>query len=273
LENLLEHIGLRVGGDRIWFVGDLVNRGPHSLETLRFVRNLGDCAVTVLGNHDLHLLALAEGVVPARPKDTLDEVLAAHDRAELLDWLRHRPLMHVEDGYVLVHAGIPPAWDLAMAQERARELESMIRGPSFSDFLGNMYGNDPLVWSDDLLGWDRLRYITNGFTRMRYCRMDGSLEMLSKGPPGSQDSALLPWFELPERRTRGEAIIIGHWGTLQLAGTPSARWNIHHLETGCAFGATLTAMRLEDRKLFSVPCPDTGRRSAWRSKIPYAEVD
>jgi len=227
----------------------------------------------VLGNHDLHLLAVAEGVVPSRPKDTLDELLTAPDRDELLQWLRHRPLLHVENGHVLVHAGIPPTWDLAMAQGRARELEAVIRGPRLGEFLANMYGNDPSTWSEDLRGWDRLRFITNGFTRMRYCRVDGSLDMRSKGPPGTQDGGLLPWFELPERPTRYNAIIIGHWGTLRLAGNLSTRWNVHHLETGCGWGESLTAMRLEDQKHFSVPCPDTGRRSQWRSATTHAEID
>ena len=264
LQALLERIGFQPTRAQLWVVGDLVTRGPRSLECLRLARDLGDSARVVLGNHDLHLLAVAQGVTAPRPKDTLEAVLAAADCAELVEWLRNRPLLHHEHGYTLVHAGIAPQWDLATATSRARELERVLRGPHYQEYLTHMYGNTPPAWSEHLQGWDRLRYITNVFTRMRYCRRDGSLALEAKDPPGTQPAELIPWYAVPWRETRELSIIIGHWGTLQLVEPLDPAHNVYHLETGCAFGARLTAMRLEDRAYFSVPCPDTGRRSHWR---------
>ena len=254
LQRLLEKIAFDNAHDQLWFVGDLVNRGPQSLRTLRFVRELGDAAVTVLGNHDLHLLAMAAGVRPLRRKDTFADVLAAPDRDILLDWLRRRPLLHRQQGFTMVHAGIPPQWDIEEATARARELEAALRSDGYRSFLEHMYGDQPPRWNPRLQGWDRLRFITNGLTRIRYCDGDGNLDMATKCAPGDQPPGLMPWFQVPGCRTRGEDILIGHWGTLQYLQPLDPDHRVHHLETGCAFGLTMTAMRLEDRRLFSVEC-------------------
>jgi bis(5'-nucleosyl)-tetraphosphatase (symmetrical) len=257
LRSLLDHVGFDPGRDRLWLTGDLVNRGPESLEVLRFVRDLGDAAVTVLGNHDLHLLAAA--VYPERhlrKKDTLSAVLAAPDRRELLDWLRGRPLMHRDRdlGFTLVHAGIAPAWDPDEAGERARELEGVLRGPDHEAYFSRMYGDHPERWTPDLRGWDRLRFITNAFTRMRYCTPEGALTLKDKGPPGTQGQGLVPWYQVPGRRSRGEDIVFGHWSTLYLAGPVAATEQVWPMDTGCLWGGKLTALRLEDRRRLEVPC-------------------
>ena len=242
LERLLEAIGFDPARDRLWFAGDLVNRGPDSLGTLRLVRDLGDRAITVLGNHDLHLLAVASGAEPARSSDHLDDVLAAPDRDELLDWLRHRPLLHHDPrlGYTLVHAGLPPQWDLATARACATELEAVLRGPDHADFFDHMYGDHPRRWDPDLRGRDRLRFITNCLTRMRYCDRSGNLDLASKGPPGTQPSPFLPWFRIPDRASAGLRIVFGHWSTLG----PHDGHGVHALDTGCLWGGRLTALRL-----------------------------
>ncbi len=195
LQALLEKVDFDPAHDRLWFTGDLVNRGPHSLETLRFVRDLGDAAVTVLGNHDLHLLAVwRDRQRHFKNNDTLGPIFEAHDGDELLEWLRHQPLMHhdAELGYSLLHAGLPPQWDIHQAQTHAREVEAVLRGERFEGFLEHMYGNQPAKWHDELEGWDRLRFIVNCFTRLRFCTAKGKLEFDSKGSPGSQDEKLLP---------------------------------------------------------------------------------
>ena len=256
LEDLLELIHYDSGNDRLWFTGDLVNRGPESLEVLRFVRAFGDKAVTVLGNHDLHLLAVASGHASLKKSDTLDSILAAPDRSALLDWLRAQPILHddPELGFTMLHAGLPPQWDMRQAAELARELEIVLRGADCDRFLARMYGDKPARWGDDLSGWDRLRFITNCFTRMRYCDAEGSLALKEKGPPGSQPPPYLPWYEVPGRRTLGQRIIFGHWSTLWLAGHPDfTRWNAWPLDCGCVWGGELVALRLEDGKPYSVP--------------------
>ena len=254
LQRLLGRLNFEPEEDQLWFTGDLVNRGPKSLETLRFVRGLGDNAVTVLGNHDLHLLAVAAGCQPVKPKDTLRNILDAPDAAELLDWLRRRPLAHYDAqlGYLLVHAGLPPEWDLALALAAAREAEDILRGPGYRELLLNMYGDEPARWTDDLAGFPRLRYIINAFTRIRYCRADGGLDLTHKGPPGSQPAGLVPWFRVPARRNRDLDIVFGHWSTLLDSKTPRA-WA---LDTGCLWGGKLTALRLdgEEGLWISVGC-------------------
>lgn len=254
LEDLLKHINFDASQDRLWFTGDLVNRGPDSLATLRYVKNLGDRAVTILGNHDLHLLALAEGVKNTKDAADLTAVLEADDREDLLYWLRHRPVMHEDSslGYTMIHAGLPPQWTAEDSQQYARELETAFQGPDYKQFLKNMYGNSPLHWSPDLKNHDRLRFITNCFTRLRFCKMDGSLCLQAKGPPGSQPADCLPWFEHPERKSRSMNLIFGHWSAL---GIYQSR-GINALDSGCVWGNRLTAMRLEDRQLFSVQCPE-----------------
>lgn len=257
LRALLARIAFDPARDRLWFAGDLVNRGPESLEALRLVRSLGDRAITVLGNHDLHLLAAA--VYPERylrKKDTLAPVLAAPDRDELLAWLRGLPLMHRDPalGFTLVHAGIAPAWDLDEAAARARELEAVLGGPDYEAFFARMYGDHPERWSPGLRGWDRLRFITNAFTRMRYCTTDGALVLKDKGPPGTQGAGLVPWYAVPGRPAAGDDLVFGHWSTLYLAGTPDPGYRVWPLDTGCLWGGELTALRLEDRQRLAVKC-------------------
>lgn len=253
LMELLELIRFDPAKDCVWFTGDLVNRGPASLQTLRAVRELGDRAITVLGNHDLHLLALAEGSAPFHNSDTLDEILSAPDRDELLTWLRQQPLMHHDTdlGFTLLHAGLPPQWNLAEAQAYAVEVETVLRGDNYTEFFQHMYGNTPDVWRDDLSGWDRLRFITNSFTRLRYCDETGRFDFKSKGAPGTQPDGNLPWFEVPDRRSKDLRIVFGHWSTL---GFRQER-NIVSLDTGCLWGNRLTALQLSgDNSVFCVKC-------------------
>lgn len=251
---LLARIGFDASRDRLWLVGDLVNRGPRSAEVLRRVMALGDCVTTVLGNHDLHLLACAwvPGVQPRR-RDTLDGILNAPDRDALLAWLRRQPLLHHDAalGYTLVHAGLPPSWDLAIAQDCAREVETTLQGEDCVDFLAHMYGDEPARWDASLTGHARLRFITNCLTRIRYCRPDGSIDLKDKGDDGAA-SGLVPWFEMPVRASAPLRIVFGHWSTLRL---PRARWSalqVYPLDTGAVWGGELTAMRLEDGALFAV---------------------
>jgi len=245
LQELLKAFKFQKKEDRLWLVGDLVNRGPKSLEVLRFVRDLGDRAVTVLGNHDLHLVSEHEGFDTARKGDTFDDVLNAPDRNELVDWLRARPMMHARDGWVMVHAGLLPQWPVKKALALAEELESALRGKDYRKFLKNMYGSKPDEWSDALESWDRLRVIVNVMTRMRFCTSRGRMDFKSKGktPP----AGYVPWYEL---RKDKEAIVCGHWSAQGLKLTQK----MAALDSGCVWGGTLSAMRLEDRALFQVPC-------------------
>jgi bis(5'-nucleosyl)-tetraphosphatase (symmetrical) len=247
LQALLARIAFDASRDWLWFVGDLVNRGPKSLEVLRFVRALGHRAVVVLGNHDLHLVCRAEGLWKRRKDDTLDAVLAAPDGAELVAWLRTRALMHVEGGRAMVHAGLLPAWSVERARGLAREVENTLAAPGYRDFLAHMYGSEPSRWSDALTGSDRLRAIVNVMTRMRFSTRENDIEVRSKGaqpPAGFQ-----PWFDL---RPEGEQsmIVCGHWSTLGLKLTERALV----IDTGCVWGGALTAARLEDRAIVQVPC-------------------
>lgn len=229
--------------DCLWCVGDLVNRGPKSLEVLRFVRGLGDAAICVLGNHDLHLLALAAGNGKHKGESSLEKVLTAADADELLHWLRHRPLLHHDAGldFLMVHAGLPPQWDLATAQACAREVEDVLRGDAHTDYFLHMYGNKPELWDPALRGMERWRFITNCLTRLRYCEPDGSLALKDKGPPGSQSWGRMPWFEHPLRATRNQRIVFGHWSTLGY----QARDNVWALDTGCLWGGALTLLQLD----------------------------
>lgn len=248
LEALLELVGFSPSRDRLWFVGDLVNRGPQSVAVLRYVRSLGERAVVVLGNHDLHLLALAAGHAKRRADDTFDDVLGAPDREALLAWLRMRPLLHAEDEYLMVHAGLLPQWSPERAQALAEEAHAPLRGPDPDAFLAPLYGSRPDAWDDGLQGADRLRVIVNAMTRMRFCSAEGVMEFRTKGeaaPPG-----FMPWFDVPGRRTRGRPVVCGHWSALGLRLTP----DLLALDTGCVWGGSLTALRLEDRRLFQLPC-------------------
>jgi bis(5'-nucleosyl)-tetraphosphatase (symmetrical) len=256
LQALLRHCNYSADRDELWFVGDLVNRGPKSLETLRFVRSLGAGATVVLGNHDLHLLALAAGSKQPKRGDTLDEVLQAHDRDPLLEWLSSRPLALFDEprGDFLVHAGLVPEWTPGFAAQLAREVEAVLRDDAGSLFAA-MYGNKPDRWSDDLRGMDRLRFVINVFTRMRYCRPDGTLDLKEKGRPGEQPPELVPWFDAPDRQSRGVRVICGHWSTLGFV----RRRDLLALDTGCVWGGTLTAVRLDDGRRYSEPARERPR--------------
>lgn len=255
LKKLLDVIEFDAERDVLWFTGDLVNRGPKSLEVLRFVKSLGERALTVLGNHDLHLLAVTQGHEQYHLKDTFDDVLAAPDRAELVDWLRRRPLLHHDAalGMTLVHAGLPPQWDLSLAKTCAAEIEVVLRGADFSDYLKHMYGNEPARWSEQLSGWERLRFITNCFTRLRFCDAQGHLALEEKGAPDSATADYYPWFAVPGRRSADLNIVFGHWSTLG----PYADKGVYPLDTGCLWGGSLTAMRIDSKghERFNVSCP------------------
>jgi bis(5'-nucleosyl)-tetraphosphatase (symmetrical) len=254
-EALLDRIGFDPARDRLWLVGDLVNRGPRSLDVLRRVKELGAAAITVLGNHDLHLLAAA--LTPSeqlKPQDTLGEIFTAPDRDDLLDWLRRRPLLHHDPklNYTMIHAGLPPQWDLALAQACAEELETALRDEDRCTALfAHMYGDHPNRWSDGLKGFDRLRFITNCLTRLRFCRADGRLELKFKGAIEEAPDYVTPWFRAPKRRSRELRIVCGHWSALGFYEGDG----VLSIDTGCVWGQKLCAVRLDRRAdpVF-VPC-------------------
>ena len=246
---LLDIVALDPARDRLWLVGDLVNRGPDSLSALRAVKALGDAATTVLGNHDLHLLAVAAGHAAAHRSDTLDDILEAPDRAELLDWLRRRPLVVHEGDLLLVHAGLPPSWTPEKAVQLSREAEAMFASARYDDFLRNLYGDVPSRWDDSLTGHDRLRVIVNACTRLRFCADDDTMSLAEKRGPAHAPPGMLPWFAHDRRRSAGARIFCGHWSSLDLMLAP----NVLMLDSGCVWGGTLTAVRLDDRRVFQVP--------------------
>lgn len=233
---------------RFWFAGDLVNRGPDSLGALRTIRALGDRAVAILGNHDLHLLAVAADVRKPAKSDTLDAILKAPDAAELIDWVRYRPLAHHEQNHLMVHAGVLAKWTTKKTLGLAAEVQSALQGSDWKDMLSSMYGNEPVHWKDKFNGSKRLRVIVNALTRMRMCTRQGHLEFSHKGAPGGNPD-LLPWFDVPERATRDTTIVFGHWSTLGLMVRPDAIC----LDTGCVWGRHLTALRLHDHRLIQIP--------------------
>jgi bis(5'-nucleosyl)-tetraphosphatase (symmetrical) len=256
LIQLLDKINFDETNDRLWFVGDLVNRGQASLEVLNFVIKLGDLAITVLGNHDLHLLALAEEIVTPKKKDTLMSILTSPDKQELITWIRQQALMHYDKDldFTMIHAGLPPQWETKQAMELAEEFEQFLNSENYLSFLAVMYGNKPDVWDENLTGNDRLRFIVNCFTRMRYLDDKDELNFSEKGAPGSQEECLTPWFMIEERKSRHDKIIFGHWSTVHLGTIQDfTPYNVYPIDTGCLWGGELTAMRLEDEKLFSVP--------------------
>lgn len=266
LTNLLDTIHYNPSNDKLWFVGDLVNRGPDSLRTLRFIKELGDNAKTVLGNHDLHLLATYHGL-KGNNDSSVQELLNASDCDELIHWLRTQPLLiHDEQThFTLVHAGINPLWTLSQAKQYANELEKVLSAENYLDFLNHMYGNLPNQWSEELTGWDRLRFICNSFTRMRYCHANGQLDFDYNGAPGSQENNLIPWFDVSNRANENEKIIFGHWSTLgyfQKQNNLKIPANIYPTDTGCVWGGTLTALKIESNnghgyttKFISIDCP------------------
>lgn len=255
LQALLRRLSFDPGHDRLWLTGDLVNRGPASVEVVRYVKSLGDRAVTVLGNHDIHLLAAWTGAAPLKKNDTLTQVLDAPDADELMHWLRRQPLMYEDPelGYVMVHAGIHPTWTLDEARKLAGEGEAALGGEHHHSLFQHMYGGDPDQWSPDLKGWDRLRFIINAFTRMRYCDAQGRLLLDYKGSPSTQPQGYLPWFQVPVRRPMpaGTTLIAGHWSTLGF----HEQEDLVTIDTGCLWGGQLTAIRLDGpRERISLPC-------------------
>lgn len=247
LQRLLHKLSYDSSRDRLWFVGDLVNRGPKSLEVLRFVRELGERAVVVLGNHDLHLVAQHEGCERPRKDDTFYDVLEAPDRRDLVDWLRCRPMVHVEGAYAMVHAGLLPQWSIERALALGHEVEHALAGPRHVEFLQNMYGSIPAQWDEALSGWDRLRVIVNAMTRMRFCDRQGRMDLYGKG--SQPRNGYLRWYEARPRDAH--TIVFGHWSQLGRV----LQDGVVGLDSGCVWGGALSALRLEDRAVYEVPCP------------------
>lgn len=249
-QELLVAIAFNPARDKLWLAGDLVNRGENSIGMLRWCMDHDDQVVAILGNHDLHLLAVAEGYVPPHRNDTLDEILDAPDRTEVLEWLRFRPMLHREGDWLMVHAGLLPEWTPDLAESLARELEAALRGPDWRRFLEQMYGNEPRRWDAALVGQDRLRLVANAMTRLRYLHEDGNMEFLHKGALDSAPAELIPWFDFPGRQSQGMQVLFGHWSTLGLFQRP----DVVGLDTGCLWGGQLSALRLEDGRLIQVGC-------------------
>ncbi len=245
---LLDRIQFNLKSDRLWLVGDLINRGSGSLEVLRWCYQHRDNIQTVLGNHDLHAIAVANGIRKPNQSDTLQSILDAPDANELLSWLRHQPLMISNGDYAMVHAGLLPQWEINQALAYAKEVEAALQSESYVDFLLNMYGNTPNLWHDGLQGYARLRAITNAMTRMRVCTADGALDFSFKGELVDVPNGLIPWFNLPNRASKDQAIIVGHWSALGLHQSQ----NVFALDTGCLWGGQLTAMCLETREMTQV---------------------
>jgi len=252
--SLLREISFNPSHDRLWLVGDLVNRGSGSLDVLRLLSDQDlqypSSIIAVLGNHDLHAITVAEALIEPCPGDTMQDLLEAPDRAQLIDWLRYRPMAHVENGYLMVHAGVLPQWATSQTRMLAAEVEQVLKGPDYKDFLAHMYGNQPDHWIDALQGMDRLRLITNALTRLRVCKSDGGMDFKFKGELDDIPQELLPWFKMPSRRTVDTTILFGHWSALGFYEGD----NVIGLDTGCVWGGQLTALRLEDRQPFQVSC-------------------
>ncbi|MGO4394092.1 symmetrical bis(5'-nucleosyl)-tetraphosphatase [Variovorax sp. M-6] len=259
LRRLLDDIAFSPSRDALVLLGDLVNRGPSSLEVLRRVQGYGAAAQSVLGNHDLHLLGVAHGARKAGRKDTLAGVLDAPDRAALLDWLRQQPMaLHQRVGggdLLMVHAGVLPQWSVEDTLACAAELESVLRGPSPADFLHTMYGNEPVQWSEALSGDARLRVIVNALTRLRFCTAEGEMEFDSKDGLAAAPEGFMPWFDVPGRRTASATVACGHWSTLGWLSRP----DLLATDTGCVWGRCLSAVRigatLQERELIQIRCP------------------
>jgi bis(5'-nucleosyl)-tetraphosphatase (symmetrical) len=249
-QELLVAIAFNPARDKLWLAGDLVNRGENSIGMLRWCMAHDDQVVAILGNHDLHLLAVAEGFVPPNRNDTLSEILDAPDRAEVLDWLRRRPMLHREGKWLMVHAGLLPGWTPELAESLAGELEAALRGPDWRQFLKEMYGNEPRRWDASVVGQDRLRLVANAMTRLRFLHEDGSMEFQHKGTLVDAPPQLIPWFDFPDRRNLDVRIFFGHWSTLNLF----LRTDVVGLDTGCLWGGQLSAFRLEDDRLIQVGC-------------------
>jgi bis(5'-nucleosyl)-tetraphosphatase (symmetrical) len=252
LDRLLAKIDFSPSRDRLCVLGDLVNRGPESLETLRRLRSFGGSATCLLGNHDLNLLAVAQGVRKPHRGDTIAEILEAPDRGDWLDWLRHRRMAVFEHGWLMVHAGVVPQWDLAQTLALAAEVEALLQGDGLADFLPQMYGDQPARWDDTLTGVPRWRFVINTLTRIRFVAADGTLDLVTKDGADAAPTGHTPWFEAPQRRSAGTPIAFGHWATLGLISRP----DLISLDTGCVWGRQLSAMRIDDgrRELIQVDC-------------------
>jgi bis(5'-nucleosyl)-tetraphosphatase (symmetrical) len=250
LQRLVEQIQFDPVSDRLWFVGDLVNRGPDSLKVLRYIKSLGTSAVVVLGNHDLFLLAVAEGIATLSAQDTLQPILTATDRDELLGWVRQQRLLYHEAPFVLVHAGLLPQWSVREAEELAREVETALWSPYYKDVLRALYPSKHLQWSSDLTGPTRLATIIKVLTRLRACSTDGLMESSYSGPPDHIPAGFVPWFKIENRERQDTIIVCGHWASLGL----HCEKNLLAIDSGCVWGRQLTAIRLEDRTIFQVGC-------------------
>jgi bis(5'-nucleosyl)-tetraphosphatase (symmetrical) len=249
LKQLVDRIDFDPSVDRLWFVGDLVNRGPNSLKVLRYIKQLGSAAQIVLGNHDLFLLAVAEDLVPLRPKDTIQDVLAAEDRDELMAWLRHQPLHYRMKSFLMIHAGLLPQWTLDESAGFAREVEAVLACPDYRTFLHSLFRGPTPQWDSSLTGQERLVSITRVLTKLRTCTPTGKMSEFS-GPPEQAPVGYLPWFRIPHRRQMGITLICGHWAASGLRIEP----NLLAIDSGCVWGRQLTAVRLEDRAVFQMDC-------------------
>ena len=249
-QKLLDFIQFDPAQDKLWLVGDIVNRGPDSLSSLRTIKQAGDAMIMVLGNHDLHLLMVAAGIAKVHRSDTLQPILDAPDRDELLHWLRQQKLFHSAGPYAMVHAGLLPSWSISQAGQLAHEVENALRQDNYPESFAHMYGNDPHYWRDDWTGYQRLRVIVNAMTRMRICTPEGVMNFAFKGDPQSIPTGYLPWFSLPQRASQETTLICGHWSALGLYVTD----NLIALDSGCVWGGQLSAIRLEDRQIFQLPC-------------------
>ncbi len=253
LKDLLERMCFNPQTDRLWLTGDLVNRGPESLDTLRFLMSLGDTVRCVLGNHDLHLLAAAAGHGRKHKSDTIADILEAPDKDALIDWLRTRPLAYSDDAFpdvIMVHAGLLPQWSAKKALKLAAEVEAVLQGDDWQHFMAVLYGNQPDAWNDELEGHDRLRIIVNALTRLRFCTQEGVMDFKIKDNAKSAPPGYVPWFEVHGRKSARSRVLFGHWSTLGLM----VRDDLCGLDTGCVWGGRLTGLRLEDGELFSTPC-------------------
>ncbi|PPD34279.1 MAG: diadenosine tetraphosphatase [Methylomonas sp.] len=248
---LLDVIQFDPAEDQLWLTGDLVNRGPHSLETLRFIKGLGDAAISVLGNHDLHLIATVASFSKTGKKDTLGPILRASDCDELITWLRQQRLFFFNEQFCMLHAGLPPQWNFEQTKLVAREVEQVIGGDDYHKFFRSMYGNKPTVWQDDFPKTEKLRFAVNCFTRLRYCTPEGELDFQYKGAPGSQAANLMPWYAVPGRKSLDMRIIFGHWSTLGFY----QGYNVYSIDTGCLWGGQLTALKLDETpQKISIDC-------------------
>jgi len=252
LTNLLNKIHFDSSKDTLWFTGDLINRGPRSLDTLRFIIELGDSAITVLGNHDLHFLAVTAGNTRHTTRDTFEDLLAAPDVEQLADWIRSQPLMHYDQtrNIALIHAGLPPQWSITEARRYASEVETVLQSDHYQELVTTMYGNNPTHWDNSLTDIHRYRFIINCFTRMRYCSNEGDLDFKHKGTPGSQPDFLHPWYSLSDRKSSATTLLFGHWSNLGY----QHEYNTYALDTGCLWGGTLTALNIDSKEIIDVQC-------------------